>query len=73
MVQLLRVMKLLKKQKTIPTKTVLTKSTSTNFYILLVFLLIAIALLIAFSTYLIKHQSKQKHLLPYHITKTKLK
>ena len=53
--------------KTIPTKTVSaatvpTKSTSTNFYILLAFLL-----LIAVSIYccLIKYQGKRKHLLPY--------
>ena len=63
--------------KTIPTKTflitaVLTKNTSTNVYILLVLLLITIALLIAVSIYLIKHRSKQKHLLPYHDT-SKLK
>ena len=39
-----------------------------NFYILLVFLLITIALLIAVSIYcyLIKYQGKQKHLLPFH-------
>ena len=45
-----------------------------NFYILLAFLLIPIALLIAVSIYhcLIKHQAKQKHLLPYHNTNNKL-
>ena len=43
-------------------------------FILLVFLLITIALLIAVSTYcyLIKHQAKQKHLLPHHFTNNKL-
>ena len=44
-----------------------------NFYILLAFLLITIALLIAVSIYcyLIKYQAKQKHLLPFHDTKLK--
>ena len=39
-----------------------------NFYILLAFLLITVALLIALSIYcyLIKYQAKQKHLLPVH-------
>ena len=43
-----------------------------NFYILLKFLLITIALLIAVSIYcyLIKHQTK--HLLPFHNTNNKL-
>ena len=53
--------------KTIPpkstsTKNVSAKSTLTNFYILLAFLLITIALLIAVNIYLIKHRSKQEHL-----------
>ena len=41
-----------------------------NFYILLSFLLITIALLIAFSIYcyLIKYRAKQKHLLLFHDT-----
>ena len=41
-----------------------------NFYILLTFSLIAIALLIAVSTYcyLIKYWAKQKHLLPFQVT-----
>ena len=41
-----------------------------SFYILLAFLLITIALLIAVSIYcyLIKYKSKQKHLLPFYIT-----
>ena len=45
------------------------------FYILLTFLLITIALLIAASIYcyVIKYQGKQKHLLPFHITSNKLK
>ena len=44
-----------------------------NFYSLLVFLLITIALLIAVSIYcyLIKYQAKQKHSLPFHDTKLK--
>ena len=44
-----------------------------NFYILLTFLLIPIALWIAVSIYfyLIKDQAKQKHLLPFHNTKLK--
>ena len=52
-------------EETIKTKTIQTKSTSTNFYILLSFLLITIALLIAIGIYLVKQWSKQKHLLPY--------
>ena len=46
-----------------------------NFYILLVFLLITIALLIAVSIYcyLIKYGVKQKHLLPFHNINNKLK
>ena len=41
-----------------------------NFYTLLAFLLIAIALLIAVSIYcyLIKYRAKQKHKLPFHET-----
>ena len=44
-----------------------------NLYILLTFLLITIALLIAVSIYyyLIKNQAKQKHLLPFHYKKWK--
>ena len=61
--------------KSVPTKVVLTKCTSTNFYILPAFLLITIALLVAVSIYhyLIKHQEKQKSLLPWHYTISKLK
>ena len=46
-----------------------------NLYILLAFLLITIALLIAVSIYchLIKHRAKQKHLLPYHVINNNLK
>ena len=46
-----------------------------NFYILLAFLLITIALLIAVSNYcyLIKYQTKQNHLLPLHVTSNKPK
>ena len=59
--------------KTTPTKAISTKSTSTNFYVLLIFLLITIALFIAVSIYLIKYKAKQKHLLPYYIINDKLK
>ena len=43
-------------------------------YILLTFVLIAIALLVAISIYffLIKYKAKQKHLLPYYVTNDKL-
>ena len=46
-----------------------------NFYLLLAFLLITIALLIAVSMYcyLIKYQAKPKHLLPFHLTSNELK
>ena len=46
-----------------------------NFCILLAFLLLTIVLLIAVSSYcyLIKYLAKQKHFLPYHVTKNKLK
>ena len=46
-----------------------------NFYILLVFLLIAIALFIAVTIYryLIKYQAKQKYLSPFRKMKTILK
>ena len=46
-----------------------------NFYILLSFLSITIALLIAISVYcfLIKYRGKQKHLLPFHFTNKKLR
>ena len=46
-----------------------------NFYILLIFLLIAIALLIAVSIYyyLVQHWTKQKHLWQYHVTIVKFK
>ena len=46
-----------------------------NFYIVLEFLLITIALLIAVSgyCYLIKYRGKQRHLLPFHFTNKKLK
>ena len=49
--------------------------TMQNFYTLLAFLLIAIALLIAVSIncYLTKYQAKQKHLLPFHFTNNELK
>ena len=60
--------KIIEETKPIPTKTVLTKSTSTS-----TFLSIPIALLIAVSIYPIKNRSKQKYLLPYHITNDELK
>ena len=46
-----------------------------DFYILLAFLLINIALLIAVSIhcYLIKYRAKQKHLLPFHDTNNELR
>ena len=46
-----------------------------NVYILLVFLLITIALLIAVNIYwyLIRYRAKQKHLLPFNFTNNKLK
>ena len=61
--------------KAVPTKTVTTKVASTNFYILLTFLSITIALLIAVSIYccLINYRQKQKHFLWYHNTSSKLK
>ena len=45
-----------------------------NFYILLTFLLITIALMTAVSIYfcLKKYKAKQKYLLPYHVTNEKL-
>ena len=63
------------KIKTIPTsfdkKYMICKTQS--FYILLVFLLIIIALLIAVSVYcyLVRYQRKQKHLSPFHDAKSK--
>ena len=46
-----------------------------NFCILLAVLLITIPLLIAVSIYcyLIKYQTKEKHLLPFHVTSNELK
>ena len=46
-----------------------------DLYILLALLLIIIALLIVVPIYryLIKHRSKQKHLLPFHVTNNELK
>ena len=61
--------------KTIPTNSTLTKNVptkvmSTNIYMLLAFLLITIALLLAVIIYcfFIKHRAKQNHLLPCHYT-----
>ena len=44
-----------------------------NVYILLAFLLITVALLLAVSSYcyLIKYRTKQSHLIPFHDTKLK--
>ena len=55
------------------TKTISCKTQ--NFYILLAFLSITVALLIAVSIYcyLIKYQTKQKQLFPFHFTNNKLK
>ena len=46
-----------------------------NLCILLAYLLVTIALLIAVSVYcyLIKYRAKQKHLLPFHVTNNGLK
>ena len=45
-----------------------------NFYILLAFLLITVALLITVSyCYLIEYRAKQKHLLPFHVTNENFK
>ena len=46
-----------------------------NLYILLAFLLITIALLIAVSmySYFIKYRAEQKHLLPFHNTNNELR
>ena len=61
-----------KETKTIPTNFDEKKATckTQNFYTLLAFLLITIALLIAVSIYcyLTKYPGKQKHLLPFHDT-----
>ena len=54
----------------IPSKTVLTKSTSTNFSSLLAFLLLIAATIYC---YMIKYESIQIHLLPYYVTDKKLK
>ena len=60
-----------KKQKLSKTKTI---CKTKCFNIFIDFLLIAIALLIAFSIYFcqIKYEQKQKHLLPHYITDEKL-
>ena len=51
------------------------KVATQNFYILLAYLLLTIALLIVVTIYyyLIKYRAKQKHLLPFHVTNNKLK
>ena len=77
MIQWLRVMKLLKKTKTIPTnfneKNITCKTK--KLYILLAFSLTTIALLISVKIYcyFIKFKSEQKHLLPYYIRNDKPK
>ena len=62
-------------EETVPTNFNEKKATckTQNFYILVAFLLITIAFLIAVSIYyyLIKYQTKQKDLLPFHDTKLK--
>ena len=77
-IQLLRVMKLLKKkqkqlQQIFMRKMQSLKQKNSIFY--LHFLLITIALLIAVSIYfyLIKYKAKQKHLLPFYVTNNELK
>ena len=64
-------------EETVPTNFIETKVTckTQNFYILLAFLLVTTALLIAVSIYcyLIKYQAKQKHLLPFHYKNNEIK
>ena len=66
-----------KETKTIPTnfneKNITCKTQ--NFYVLLAFLLVTIALLIAVSVYcyLIKYRANQKHSLPFHVKNDILK
>ena len=59
--------------KTVPTATPPAKSTSTNFYTFLTFLLVTITLLIAVYCYLVKYRPKQTNLFPDRVTNTKLK
>ena len=81
MIQQLRVMKVLesydKETKTISKKFNEKKAIFKTqiFYILIVFLLITIALLIAVSIYcyLIKYRARQKHLLSFHNSNYELK
>ena len=58
--------------KVVPTETITTKRTSTNFYILIIFVLITIALMtaVSISCYPIPDT---KYFLSYHLTSTKLK
>ena len=64
-------------EETVPTNFIETKVTckTQNFYILLAFLLVTTALLVAVSIYcyLIKYQAKQKHLLPFHYKNNEIK
>ena len=73
MIQRLRVMKLEMQKKQTILKNITCKTQ--NFYILLEFLLITIALLIAvsISCYFKKYQAKEKHLLPFHNTSNETK
>ena len=78
MIQRLRVMKLLKKKQKQLQQILLQRDEickTKNFYILLAFLLITLALLIDVSIhcYLIKYKTKQKRLLPFYVTNKELK
>ena len=71
-------MKLLKKKQKQLQQDLMKKNAickTKNFYILIGFLLITIALLMAVSIYcyLIKYKTKQKHSLPFNVTNTELK
>ena len=68
--------KILERTKTVTTNfTEKMESVKYNFYILFVFFSIVTTLLIAVSIYcyLVKYLTKQKHLLPYHVTNNKFK
>ena len=62
-------------EETVPINLNENKTNCKKFYLLVVFLLITIALLIAVSIYcyLIKYRAKQKCLLPFNFTNNKLK
>ena len=61
---------IMEETKTVQTKTVSAKNTSTNFHDLLTFLLITISLLITaiINSCFIKYREEQKHLLPHLVT-----